>query len=84
MKYNEKANRHAPRLNGATLTTPRGVVMVPCDDGMWVHYVEYCEAIWKQKYKRCVTMAEWCETNVYNIRQKTIMRYGRPRRMATR
>ena len=31
------------------------------DDGMWVHYGKYCENIAKQKYKRCLAMARWCE-----------------------
>ena len=42
------------------------------DDGMWVHYVKYCENIAKQKYKRCLAMAMWCNANVYNIRRKPL------------
>ena len=60
MKYNEKANRYAPRISKATLMTPPSAAMIPCDDGVWVHYVEYCEAIRRQKRKRCVAMASNC------------------------
>ena len=65
IKYNEKVERCAPKLgiknlvNG--LSCPPFVYMEDSDDGMWVHYVKYCENIAKQKYKRCLAMAGWCE-----------------------
>ena len=64
MKYNEKVERFAPKLgiknlaNG--LSCPPFVYMEDSDDGMWVHYVKYCENIAKQKYKRCLDKAGKC------------------------
>lgn len=37
---------------------------------------EYAVQLYKElrhhKYKRCLAMARWCETNVYNIRRKPL------------
>ena len=56
MKYNEKVERCAPKLGRKNLANglscPPFVYMDDSDDGMWVHYVKYCENIAKQKYKR--------------------------------
>ena len=63
-KYNEIVERHAPRLGLNNLVTGEPckpfVYMDYVDDGMWVHYVTYCENIRKQKRKRCLAMAKWC------------------------
>lgn len=65
MKYNEIVERHAPILGLNNLVTGEPckpfVYMDYVDDGMWVHYVTYCENIRKQKRKRCLTMASWCD-----------------------
>lgn len=62
MKYNEIVERHAPILGLNDLVTGKPckpfVYMGYVDDGMWVHYVTYCENIRKQKRKRCLAMAE--------------------------
>ena len=64
MKYNEKVERFAPKLGRKNLANglscPPFVYMDDSDDGMWVHYVKYCENIAKQKYKRCLAMASLC------------------------
>lgn len=64
MKYNEKVERCAPKLGRKNLANglscPPFVYMDDSDDGMWVHYVKYCENIAKQKFKRCLAMARWC------------------------
>ena len=65
MKYNEKVERFAPKLGRKNLANglscPPFVYMDDSDDGMWVHYGKYCENIAKQKYKRCLAMARFCE-----------------------
>ena len=65
MKYNEKVERFAPKLGRKNLANglscPPFVYMDDSDDGMWVHYGKYCENIAKQKYKRCLAKAEWCD-----------------------
>ena len=65
MKYNEKVERCAPKLGRKNLANglscPPFVYMDDSDDGMWVHYVKYCENIAKQKYKRCLAMADKCQ-----------------------
>lgn len=69
MKYNEKVERFAPKLGRKNLVNglscPPFVYMEDSDDGMWVHYVKYCENIAHQKYKRCLAMAKWCESENY-------------------
>lgn len=64
MKYNEKVERFTPKLGRKNLANglscPPFVYMDDSDDGMWVHYAKYCENIAKQKYKRCLAMAEMC------------------------
>lgn len=64
IKCNEKVERFAPKLGRKNLANglscPPFVYMEDSDDGMWVHYVKYCENIAKQKFKRCVAMAKWC------------------------
>lgn len=69
MKYNEKVERCAPKLGRKNLVNglscPPFVYMEDSEDGMWVHYVKYCENIAKQKYKRCLAMAKWCESENY-------------------
>ena len=68
MKYNEKVERFAPKLGRKNLANglscPPFVYMDYSDDGMWVHYGKYCENIAKQKYKRCLAMAKWCDAQV--------------------
>lgn len=53
MKYNEKVERFAPKLGRKNLVNglscPPFVYMEDSEDGMWVHYVKYCEAIAKLK-----------------------------------
>lgn len=65
MKYNEIVERHAPILGLNNLVTGEPckpfVYMDYVDDGMWVHYVTYCENIRKQKRKRCLAMADLCD-----------------------
>ena len=65
MKYNEKVERFAPKLGRKNLANglscPPFVYMDDSDDGMWVHYGKYCENIAKQKYKRCLAMAQVLE-----------------------
>lgn len=65
MKYNEKVERFAPKLGRKNLANglscPPFVYMDDSDDGMWVHYAKYCKNIAKQKYKRCLAMARWCD-----------------------
>ena len=65
MKYNEKVERCVPKLGRKNLVNglscPPFVYMEDSEDGMWVHYVKYCENIAKQKYKRCLAMAKWCD-----------------------
>lgn len=55
MKYNEKVERFAPKLGRKNLVNglscPPFVYMEDSEDGMWVHYVKYCEAIAKLKDK---------------------------------
>ena len=72
-KYNEKVERCAPKLGRKNLANGLScspfVYMDDSDDGMWVHYVKYCENIAKQKYKRCLAMARWCESKVHHIRR---------------
>lgn len=74
MKYNEIVERHAPRLGLNNLVTGEPckpfVYMDYVDDGMWVHYVTYCENICKQKRKRCLTMADWCEVAAAEMKVK--------------
>lgn len=64
MKYNEKVERFTPKIGRKNLANglscPPFVYMDYSDDGMWVHYAKYCENIAKQKYKRCLAMAEMC------------------------
>lgn len=53
MKYNEKVERFAPKLGRKNLANglscPPFVYMEDSEDGMWVHYAKYCEAIAKLK-----------------------------------
>lgn len=37
------------------------VLMTPSDDGTWVLKSAADKVIAKQKYKRCLAMAEWCD-----------------------
>jgi len=64
MMYNEIVERHAPRLGLNNLVTGEPckpfVYMDYADDGMWVHYVTYCEDVRKQKRMRCLDMADRC------------------------
>ena len=76
MKYNELVERHAPRLGLINLVTGEPckpfVYMDYVDDGMWVHYVTYCDNIRKQKRKRCLANAETC----FESREYWRYRYG--------
>ena len=78
MKYNEKVERCAPKLGRKNLANglscPPFVYMDDSDEGMWVHYVKYCENIAKQKYKRCLAMAKWCR-NASNIQRRYSERF---------
>lgn len=74
MKYNEIVERHAPRLGLNNLVTGEPckpfVYMDYVDDGMWVHYVTYCENIRRQKRKRCLALAEMCEEKCYYFNER--------------
>lgn len=72
LKYNEPAERFAPIVE-KSLYAGATAVMVSTEDGCWVHYAKYCERIYNiksefdkviahHKYKRCLAMAKWCES----------------------
>lgn len=73
-KYNEKAERFAPRLvvqrhPSGLCNLPPSVAMESCEDGAWVHYVKFCEAIRKQKARHFRDLAEICKNKriIYSI-----------------
>lgn len=81
MKYNEIVERHAPKLGLNNLVTGEPckpfVYMDYVDDGMWVHYVTYCENIRKQKRKRCLSMARWCGIGA-QFQHDKVIRFDNP------
>ena len=41
------------------------VIMTPSSDGSWVLKSEADKVIARHKYKRCLAMAKWCESENY-------------------